>query len=74
MTDQEKFHKLALYTMRQVVSRVRQIDAELTAVGIAAKGGVITATEAIKQFEQIAPGCLPAAYASLFSEPKETAA
>jgi hypothetical protein len=70
----EEFRKLAFYAMRQVVARVKQIEIELTAVGISAKHGDITIAEAIREFEEIVPGCLPAAYQSMFEEEERTVA
>jgi hypothetical protein len=66
--DRKEF---ALALMRAVLSRIKLIEAELTAVGIAAKGDLITPEQTIQEIELIAPGCLPEAYASMFAKPEQ---
>jgi hypothetical protein len=69
--DRKEF---ALALMRAVLCRIKLIEAELTAVGIAAKGDLITPDQTIQEIQLIAPGCLPAAYTSMFPEQQRGAA
>jgi hypothetical protein len=70
MADNKEF---TLNLLRLVFGRVREIEAELKAIGIAAKGDMISPAEAIKQAEEIIPGCLAVAYQSLFAPEQEAA-
>jgi hypothetical protein len=72
MSGDNKAFTLAL--LRLVLVRVKEIESELKAIGIAAKGDLIDPAEAIKQFEMIVPGCLAVAYESLFTKSQEKAA
>jgi hypothetical protein len=58
--------EFVLATLRSVSLRIRLIDNEIAAAGMALKGGFISPEVALKWVEEVAPGCvgyLPAAFA-----------
>jgi hypothetical protein len=52
--------EFALATLRTVVARLKLIESEVTAIGMALKQGTISARTAINLTEEIAPGCFGA--------------
>jgi hypothetical protein len=52
--------EFALATLRTVVARLKLIESEVTAIGVALKNGTISARTAINLTEEIAPGCFGA--------------
>src|SRR5262245_24774943 len=61
--DRQEF---VLATLRSVSLRIRLIDNEVAAAGVALKGGLISPETALEWVNEVAPGCvgyLPAAFA-----------
>lgn len=54
-TDKQEF---VLATLRCVSLRVRLIDHEIAAAGMALKGGLISPEMALEWVEEVAPGCI----------------
>ena len=57
--------EFALATLRTVVARLKLIESEVTAIGVALKQGTISARTAINLTEEVAPGCFGAVAASI---------
>ena len=57
--------EFALATLRTVVARLKLIEAEVTAIGVALKQGTISARTAINLTEEVAPGCFGAVAATI---------
>jgi hypothetical protein len=49
--------EFALATLRTVVARLKLIESEVSAIGVALKSGTISARTAINLIDEIAPGC-----------------
>ena len=57
--------EFALATLRTVVARLKLIESEVTAIGIALKQGTISVRSAINLTNEIAPGCFGVVAASM---------
>ena len=61
--------EFALAALRTVVARLKLIESEVTAIGMALKQGRISTRTAINMTEEIAPCCFGAVAASIGDEP-----
>jgi hypothetical protein len=61
-------HEYVLAVLRTTCVRVRLIEHELQAIGVALKGNLISPETALECADEVAPGC-----ASIVSETMETA-
>jgi len=56
--DHESRRDFVLAALRCTCLRVKEIDHELAAIGIALKGGFISPETALEWAEEVAPGCV----------------
>jgi len=56
--DSESWREFVLAALRSTNLRVKLIDAELSAIGVALKGGFISPETALEWAEEVAPGCV----------------